>query len=223
MDEIKEEIEKRGFALVRGCVSGATLDSLTRAVDADQHGARNLLANAVVRYFAASNEVRRHVASVLGTRCFAVRGIFFNKNSKANWKVSWHQDSVISVRERVEIEGWGPWSCKAGVTHVRPSVSVVQGMLSIRLHLDECGEDNGPLRVLPGTHTSGFLSDEQIQNWPKEGALTCSVHRGDAILMKPLLLHASSPATRPFNRRVVHLEFAARDLPHGATWHDQVR
>jgi ectoine hydroxylase-related dioxygenase (phytanoyl-CoA dioxygenase family) len=147
---------------------GKAVTRLTEAVDADEHGARNLLVNAAIRLFARSDEVRNPVASILGTDCFAVRGIFFNKNSKANWKVSWHQDCVIAVRQKVDVEGWGPWSCKAGVTHVRPSAAIVEQMLAIRIHLDECGEDNGPLRVIPNTHTRGFLSDREIQGWPKK-------------------------------------------------------
>ena len=209
--------------MVPGCISEKVVTSLRGAVDADQHGARNLLANAAIRLFAGSDELRSPVASILGTDCFAVRGIFFNQNSKANWKVSWHQDCVIAVRQKLEIEGWGPWSRKAGVTHVRPSASIVEQMLAIRVHLDDCGEENGPLRVIPNTHTRGFLSDQEIQRWPRETAVTCTVHRGDAILMRPLLLHASSEAATVCNRRVIHLEFAADELPHGAEWHDRVR
>ncbi len=223
MDDIKEEVTRNGFAVVPGCISEKAVNDLREAVGADEHGARNLLANAAIRLFAGSDEVRNPVASILGTGCFAVRGIFFNKNSRANWKVSWHQDCVIAVRQRVEIEGWGPWSRKAGVTHVRPSASIVERMLAIRVHLDECGEENGPLRVIPNTHTRGFLSDREIQCWPKETAVTCTVRRGDAILMRPLLLHASSQATTVCNRRVIHLEFAAGELPHGVEWHDRVR
>lgn len=223
MDEVREAVRERGFAVISGAVSEEMVTSLAEAVNADQHGARNLLGNGVVRSFSQSDEVRRLVAPSLGTRCFAVRGIFFNKNPKANWKVTWHQDCVIAVKEKVEVEGWGPWSCKAGVTHVRPAASIVEQMLAIRIHLDECGEDNGPLRVIPNTHGRGFLTDRQIQDWPKEAAVTCAVHRGDAILMRPLLLHASSPAMKPCNRRVIHPEFAANELPHGAEWHDCVR
>ena len=223
MHEMKEAVIERGFAVISGAISEETVTSLAEAVNADQHGARNLLSNAVVRSFSHSDEVRRLVAPILGTSCFAVRGIFFNKNPKANWKVTWHQDCVIAVKEEVEIEGWGPWSCKAGVTHVRPAASIVEQMLAIRVHLDDCGEDNGPLRVIPNTHTQGFLSDRQIQDWPKETAVTCTVHRGDAILMRPLLLHSSSTATKPSNRRVIHLEFASNELPQAAEWHDYVR
>jgi ectoine hydroxylase-related dioxygenase (phytanoyl-CoA dioxygenase family) len=161
-------------------------------------------------------------AAVLGSGCFAVRGILFNKTNATNWNVTWHQDCVISVAERTEILGWGPWSIKAGVKHVRPSSEIVSRMLAIRIHLDERGAKNGPLRVIPGSHKHGFLSDRQIQDWPKTGAVTCTANRGAAILMRPLLLHSSPPATAPSSRRVIHLKFAAEELPNGAEWKDRV-
>jgi ectoine hydroxylase-related dioxygenase (phytanoyl-CoA dioxygenase family) len=95
-------------------------------------------------------------------------------------------------------------------------------MLAIRIHLDECGTDNGPLRVVPGSHKLGFLSDAQIQNWPKDNAMTCIARPGDAVLMRPLLLHSSTAAKVPSSRRVVHLEFAADQLPAGIEWRDRV-
>ena len=222
MESIKRQVEAHGYALIHGGVSEETIQALETALDADQHGIRNLLSNQVVRRIAGSDEVRKSVESVLGDECFAVRGIFFNKSLKANWKVVWHQDCVIAVLEKLDIEGWGPWSSKADVIHVRPALAVLQQMLAIRIHLDDCGEDNGPLRVIPGSHRDGILSDSEIQNRSKESAVACGVLRGDAILMRPLLLHSSPPATKPSNRRVVHLEFAASELPHGAEWQDRV-
>jgi ectoine hydroxylase-related dioxygenase (phytanoyl-CoA dioxygenase family) len=222
MDAIKRQVEAHGYALIHRCVSEETIEALEMAIDADQHGIRNLLSNQVVRRIAGSDEVRKSVASVLGDECFAVRGIFFNKSPKANWKVTWHQDCVIAVREKLDIEGWGPWSSKADVVHVRPALSILQQMLAIRIHLDNCREDNGPLRVIPGSHRDGILGDSDIQNRSKERSVVCVVLRGDAILMRPLLLHSSHRATKPSNRRVVHLEFAAADLPHGAKWQERV-
>src|SRR6266403_1181976 len=222
MDATKRQVESDGYALVHGCVCEETVQALERALDANQHGIRNLLSNQIVHTIAVSREVRRSVASVLGDECFAVRGIFFNKSPRANWKVAWHQDCVIAVREKLHIEGWGPWSSKADVIHVRPELAVLQQMLAIRIHLDDCAEDNGPLRVISGSHRDGILSDAEIQNRSKESAAACTVLRGDAILMRPLLLHSSPPATKPSNRRVVHLEFAATELPHGAEWRDRV-
>jgi ectoine hydroxylase-related dioxygenase (phytanoyl-CoA dioxygenase family) len=223
MNAIKPQVEAQGYAIVCRCISGETIRALETSLDASQHGIRNLLSNPVVRTIAGSDEVRGPVASVLGHECFAVRGIFFNKNPKANWKVTWHQDCVIAVCEKLDIGGWGPWSNKAGVIHVRPPFTVLEQMLAIRIHLDDCGDENGPLRVIPGSHRDGFLSDSEIQNRSKEGAVACAAVRGDAILMRPLILHSSRPAARPSNRRVVHLEFAAIELPHGAAWQDCVR
>jgi len=222
MNGVEQNVEQSGYAVVPASVSEDTIRSLEQTLEGREHGVRNLLTNPVIRNFAASEIVRTSVASVLGEGCFAVRGIFFNKNPSANWKVVWHQDCVIAVRERVKIAGWGPWSLKAGVTHVRPAAQVLDRMLAIRIHLDDCGLHNGPLRVIPGSHRQGFLSDSQIHDLPKEEAASCVVHRGDAILMRPLLLHASSPALHPSNRRVIHLEFGADELPSGLEWHDRV-
>jgi hypothetical protein len=38
------------------------------------------------------------------------------------------------------------------------------------------------------------------------------------VLMRPLLLHASSKAQTPSRRRVVHILFGPRTLPHGLEW-----
>ena len=92
-------------------------------------------------------------------------------------------------------------------------------MVAIRIHLDDCDATNGALRVLPATHRAGRLSAEQIESEQQSiSSVTCSVKRGGALLMKPLLLHASSAAVRPVHRRVIHIDFAACSLPGGLTW-----
>lgn len=128
---------------------------------------------------------------------------------------------MIAVAQRKEVPGWGPWSIKAGVHHVRPSSELMSRMLTVRLHLDDWGIDDGPLRVVLGSHTRGFLSDTQIQESPKDNAITCAARQGDAILMRPLLLHGSSAAKVPNSRRVLHLEFATDELPAGISWRDR--
>lgn len=172
-----------------------------------------------VRALADSPSVRALVEPALGPRCFVVRGLLFDKTPEANWKVAWHQDVSIAVRGRAEVEGFGGWSVKAGVWHVQPPAEILAGMLTVRLHLDECDETNGPLKVIPGSHRRGRLSAKEIQSSRRDHAsVTCLVPRGGALLMKPLLLHASSAAHCARHRRVVHLEFAARDLPAGLRW-----
>lgn len=152
-------------------------------------------------------------------RPFAVRAILFDKVEGANWKVPWHQDLTIAVKHRAEVSGYGPWSIKEGIEHVQPPSEVLESMLALRLHLDDCGSENGPLRVLPGTYLRGRMKQEAVDEQVKSlepVKLTCT--RGDAILMSPLLLHASSPATSPHHRRVVHIEYAACELAEPLEW-----
>jgi ectoine hydroxylase-related dioxygenase (phytanoyl-CoA dioxygenase family) len=95
-------------------------------------------------------------------------------------------------------------------------------MLAVRIHVDSCGDDNGPLRVLPGSHTSGILSDSEIAALPKKGGVVCSVAAGNVILIRPLAVHASSAARQSRSRRVIHIEFAAEELAPPLEWHDAV-
>jgi ectoine hydroxylase-related dioxygenase (phytanoyl-CoA dioxygenase family) len=160
--------------------------------------------------------------AVLGKHCFAVKGTFFNKTLESNWKVAWHQDLTIMVRKRKEVAGFGPWTVKEGIVHVQPTTEVLSGILAIRLHLDESGPDNGPLRVLPGSHKQGRLSAEKVAGWQKAKSVAGTVPCGGALLMRPLLLHASSAGFVPKPRRVIHLEFTADELPDGLEWFDRV-
>jgi len=70
---------------------------------------------------------------VLGEPCFAVRALFFDKTSHANWKVVWHQDLTVAARQRIDLPGYGPWTDKAGVPHVQPPVDVLEHMLAVLL------------------------------------------------------------------------------------------
>jgi len=124
------------------------------------------------------------------------------------------------VAERHDLKRWGPWSIKAGVAHVEPPARLLAAMLTIRLHLDDCHAANGPLRVQAGSHTAGRLTRDRIKGIRETAAEQIVIAPlGSALLMRPLLLHASSPAKRPDHRRVVHLEFAPDDLlPLPLTW-----
>ena len=86
-----------------------------------------------------------------------------------------------------------------------------------------CGPTNGPLRVIAGSHRHGRFDAEAIERLRRESRETVVTARvGEAIVMRPLLLHASSPAESPGRRRVVHLEFCAKELPSPLAWHERV-
>jgi hypothetical protein len=183
-------------------------------------GARNLLANPDVLRLARSRDISAVMESLIGEPARAVRGLFFDKTAEANWHVPWHQDVVLAVAERHDIAGWGPWTVKAGVPHVEAPADLLARMVTLRLHLDDCDEDNGPLRVLPGSQDLGRLRNDDIKGLrEKMPACVCLAPAGAALAMRPLLVHASSPARSPRHRRVLHLEFApAQLLPPPLKW-----
>jgi ectoine hydroxylase-related dioxygenase (phytanoyl-CoA dioxygenase family) len=148
-----------------------------------------------------------------------VQATLFTKSSATNWLVPWHQDTSLPVAQRVDDPALPTWSIKEGVWHVQAPEPLLAQMLALRLHLDPCGPDDGPLRVLPGTHRQGRLTDADVTALATKGkAVVCTAAAGDVLLMHPLLLHASSKARGHSQRRVLHLLLGPTDLPHGLRW-----
>jgi hypothetical protein len=232
LNSIASHLIEDGYAAIPDLLDGLTVACLTGMVEAlapkgsgtntGPYGIRNLLSTVpAVRDLATSAPVMDLVRPLLGPEAFPVRGLFFDKVPEANWKVPYHQDLTIAVGARVETEGFGPWSVKDGVPHTQAPAWLLERMLAVRLHLDDCGEEDGPLRVLPGTHRLGRLDSATIDELRSSiTECTVTVPAGGAVLMKPLLLHASSPARRPSHRRVIHLEYAAEALPSGLRWYE---
>lgn len=221
MHDQAEEIETQGYALIPGLLAPAECDALAAAIGSHAGpGRRGLLALPEVTALARSAKMLELVRSIVAGKPRPVRAILFDKSPPANWPVPWHQDLTIAVRERIEAPGFNAWSVKEGIPHVHPPAAVLEQMLAVRLHFDSTDVSNGALRVLPGTHRSGRLSDEQISRLAGDrGEVAVAAACGDALLLRPLLLHASSRAITPTRRRVLHIEYATCDLPAGLDWH----
>lgn len=231
----RDRLDKDGFAVVREVIPPSRVETLRDAFAELQNvpavrrrssvfGVRNLSTlvpetTDLVRETA----IRNLVEPVLGSGAFAVRGVYFDKPPDANWYVPWHQDLTIAVEKRVEYAGYGPWSVKAGVDHVQPPASVLNRMLTVRVHLDRADVSNGALRVLPGSHRCGRISTEAIAAWRANATeVCCTAESGDALVMRPLLLRASSPSVVPNHRRVIHIDFSASELPSSITWYERI-
>jgi hypothetical protein len=112
----------------------------------------------------------------------------FDKSPMTNWFVPWHQDRAEGGLDR--------------------SVCQLERTVALRIHLDDCNEDNGPLEVLPRSHTEGRLESVAIASLVETiSPLLCLTVRGDIIAMRPLLVHRSQRARIPRSRRVLHLEY----------------
>jgi hypothetical protein len=88
----------------------------------------------------------------------AVQSTLFDKSPEKNWLVSLHQDLSIPVNRRVDSPGW---SEKEGQLYVQPPVSVLEQLVAVRIHIDDCPEESGGLRVVPRSHSQGRLSRER--------------------------------------------------------------
>jgi ectoine hydroxylase-related dioxygenase (phytanoyl-CoA dioxygenase family) len=105
------------------------------------------------------------------------------------------------------------------MTFVHGPDELMDQLLALRLHLDDSTPDNGPLRVIPGSHRSGSLSIEEIEKVRNASpARELTARKGGVIAMRPLLLHASSKSRTPGNRRVLHFLFGPETLPDGLEW-----
>jgi len=218
------DIEQHGFSVCSGVISPTEQQELLSTLGpVCGVGRRGILGFPVVAQLARLKRLLDLVRPHLPSEPLPVRAIYFDKSPDANWLVSWHQDLTLALRTRVEIPGFGPWSIKDGVPHVQPPAEFLQQMLAIRLHLDDSDEGNGALRVLPGSHRFGRLSSERIQELRAQHMEhLCAVSAGDALLMRPLLLHASSRSTSTRHRRVLHVEYAGFKLPDKLNWHESV-
>ena len=98
---------------------------------------------------------------------------------------------------------------KDGVIYAHAPATALSRVLALRVHLDDSLAENGPLRVLPGTHTQGVLGDEEIHECAERiSPVECLVGKGGIVAMRPLLIHASSKSRSDVPRRVLHIEYA---------------
>ena len=152
-----------------------------------------------------------------------VQCTYFKKSLSSNWFVAFHQDRSIPVSKSVS-NHWSGWSQKEGMTFIHGPDNILKNMIAVRLHLDDSTKDNGPLLVIPGSHSQGTLNHQKIsqlkESIPKHQLL---VSKGDVIIMRPLLLHASSKSSTLLSRRVLHCIFGPKVLPKGLKWPDIIQ
>lgn len=213
-----ESIQKRGFAIIPELVRPQDVDGALKELrKADlprsRAGVRHAMRLPAVSAMAQDARLLGIAQETLGRKAFPFRATLFDKSPTANWLVVWHQDTVLPLRERREAPGWGPWSLKDGVIYSHAPETALSRVLALRIHLDDSTPENGPLRVLPGTHTLGVLTDKALHDLSTQIiAVDCLVPRGGVLAMRPLIVHASSKSQSDAPRRVLHIEYASSPI-----------
>ncbi|HTE15602.1 MAG TPA: phytanoyl-CoA dioxygenase family protein [Burkholderiales bacterium] len=180
---------------------------------------RNALRSAWCAALARDLLNRPELAAIMPPAPVAVQCTLFEKSPSQNWLVALHQDVTIPVAKRVNHPTLQGWSRKEGSLFVQPPVSVLEELVAVRIQLDDCEGVEGVLRVVTKSHVYGRLEHEAAYALrDRTGETLCPVPRGGALVMRPLLLHASSKLSAPVTRRVLHFLYGSSHLPLGLDW-----
>ncbi|WKZ59133.1 MAG: WYL domain-containing protein [Cyclobacteriaceae bacterium] len=230
LQNILKKVEHKGFAILNhvfgkkevNLIKGTIHNYLKENSYAEPHGIRNVFIKIPALSKVIFNTNLQMILSRISKSFFLTKAIYFDKSPEANWYVTWHQDTTINVKERIETEGFTCWTKKSIGYSVCPPEEVLQQTVTFRIHLDDTNEQNGALKVVPGSHNKK-LSPSEIQLITQNSIpFVCDVGICGIHIMKPLLLHASSKATKQKHRRVIHLEFNTLELPNGLKWAEKI-
>jgi len=234
MNLYQDQISKNGFTVIGDVFSeeqillfcekieNANSSSETFRRSADLFAIRQFLKEVPDIYPLIFNDTFKNLlAGLFAEDYFVVKSIYFDKPEQSNWFVSYHQDLTISVDKKIELEGFTKWTVKQDQFAVQPPLHILEKSFTVRIHLDDTDENNGALKVVPGSHLKQIYRPEAI-DWENETEFTCPVARGGIMIMKPLLLHSSNRTTNNNKRRVIHLEFCSQELPGGLQWSERI-
>lgn len=227
-ESITETYFHNGFTLVNDFYSQKQLAELTKALqiagvfnymfrDNDSH---NLLKSLeAVNSFANDEKLLAIAKNIIGNNAVPFYAIILDKTRNSNWGLDWHQDLKVAVKERVDITGYNNWSLESGIWHVVPPVGILEQLLAIRIHLDDCNETNGAVWAIPGSHGLGIIPQAGIRDTVEQTQIhICNIQAGGIMFMSPLLLHKSPYSVSDKSRRVLQIEYRAAELNNGLEW-----
>jgi ectoine hydroxylase-related dioxygenase (phytanoyl-CoA dioxygenase family) len=203
-----------GYWIENDVIPGSECDVILNALSQNENGrgragTRHLMSNRIVAALANDDRLSSLAQRSLGTGAVPFRATLFQKSSKANWLVYWHQDTALPLVAYAKSNEWGPWSQKEGILYAHAPSWALARIVALRLHLDDSTKENGSLRIIPGSHQAGVLSDEEVFSVARRSThVECEVRRGGVLAMRPLLIHSSSKARSDRSRRVLHIEYA---------------
>ena len=121
-------IAHSGFTVVEDIYTGVEVNAIINAIEsADRSGplfrqtgdvfAIRQLLKAIpdVPPLLFNDNLKSLISNIFGEGYFVVKSIYFDKPGSSNWFVAWHQDLTISVDNKVDIRGYGPWTDRKSV------------------------------------------------------------------------------------------------------------
>ena len=195
-----------------------TLNKHFKESEESPYGKRTLLMDVPALKPILFNENLLEIVRSIDPNAFLTKAIYFDKTTAENWLVGWHQDVPINVKQKIPTDGFASWTKKGEINSVCPPEEVLHSIFTIRVHLDDTIEQNGALKVIPGSHKRRFSDEEITTITANSNPTVCEVKSGGIHLMKPLILHSSPKTINQKKRRVIHLEFSSMELPGKLEW-----
>lgn len=233
MDSSRQQLEKNGFLVLDSVFLSEEIDRIIAAISNADVGNPNFRKSKdlfAIRRFTQeifgikelifTDSFKSVIRNFIGENFFLVKSIYFDKPPASNWFVACHQDLTISVDKKTDITGYGPWTVKQGQFAVQPPLNILESIYTLRIHLDDTDENNGALRIIPGSHLHGIRRVETMDR-EKETEIICPVPKGGVMIMRPLLFHSSGRTTTNNQRRVIHLEFSNSELTPELSWSEK--
>jgi hypothetical protein len=218
----REGFDVSGFAIVPALLTSSEAEVFRTESESfltAGAGARGLLNRPTIASLARQLLESPRLAAFLPREGVAVQCTYFEKTSDTNWFVPWHQDVSLPCRRGFGEVPIDRWSVKEGDDFVAAPAVVLETVVAVRIHLDPSREENGPLLVWPESHRSDLLSEREIgQLAGNHPVVACCAEAGDAVVMRPLLVHSSKKSRSPLPRRVLHFLFGPVRPPLGLMW-----
>lgn len=224
---MQSTLDVYGFEIVEDIYSEKEINEILRLVESceleNKFGIREFLSDHPEITQKVFNERLINIIKDISPKCDkSIKSIYFDKPPNANWIVNWHQDLTINVTNRIETADFLNWRVSEKRTIVQQNKAILENIITIRIHLDDCTRQNGALRVIKKSHLNGVV---EIKEWIKtkeKDVSICEVEKGGVLIMKPLILHSSRRVENKMKRRVIHIEFTDQELPNGLSWSEKI-
>ncbi|PHS42037.1 MAG: phytanoyl-CoA dioxygenase [Robiginitomaculum sp.] len=216
-DQLRLELD--GGVWFRNALNRTDIETLNKvAICEKQHGERINWDSSRAKTITKITNLHNLVSTVL-PNAKPVRALVFNKSTDTNWGVPWHQDRVISVKDKHDVKGYKNWTKKSGVWHVEPPVDILEKMVFVRIHLDENTKNNGCMEIALRTHKFGYIPAHAQANIIASAQTELSVaNKGDILVVKALILHRSRQSKSGDTRRTLRVDYTNQQLPAPLEW-----
>jgi len=210
--------EECGRVWFRNLLTQSDIDFLTNAFSQNQSSQRLTNAPDLSKFVSQHSGLSAALENLL-PNAKPVRIVAFNKSEGNSWSLPWHQDRTIQVNQKHEISGFTNWTKKSGTWHCEPPLDVLENMLFVRIHLDACTSENGPMEIALDSHKHGIIPSKDAKGHASNlETELCLAEQGDVLVLKMNTLHRSTTPTKPSPRRTLRIDFANFNLPPPLDW-----